>query len=56
MDPTLKPVYLFRGVAELGDLDGLADVFGGQDHPLGDVARQGRVLAQLSGDDLLGYF
>ena len=53
---TLKPVDLLRGVAELGHLDGLADVFGAQDHTLGDVAGQVRVLAQLAGDDLLRNF
>lgn len=37
--------HLFRGIAELGHLDGLADVFGAQNDPLGDGARQVRVLA-----------
>lgn len=32
------------------------DIFGAQDHSLGDVARQVRVLAQLAGDYLLGNF
>ena len=55
--PSLKPVHLLLAVAELGHLDGLAyGVFGAQDHPLGDVAGQVRVLAQLAGDDLPGHF
>ena len=41
---SLKPVHLFRGVAEFGHLDGLADVFRAQDHTLGGVASQVRVM------------
>ncbi len=56
LHPALKPVDLLRGVAKLGHLDGLADVFRAQDYFLGDIARQVRVLAQLAGDDLLSHF
>ena len=37
--------HFFRAVAKLGHPDGLADAFWPQDHPLGDVACQVRVLA-----------
>ena len=39
---TLKPVDLLRGVTEFGHLDGPANVFRAQDHPLGDVSHQVR--------------
>ena len=43
---TLKPVYLFVRIAKFGHLYGPAVVFGAQDHPLGDIARQIPVLAR----------
>ena len=54
--PTLKPVDLLRGIAQLGHSSRLADVFGAQDYAPGHVVGQVRVLAQLAGDDLLGHF
>ena len=37
-----EAIHLFPAVAELGQLDGLAHVFGAQGHPLGDVTCQVR--------------
>ena len=52
---TLEPVNLFRTITQFRDLDCLADISGALEHRLGNVAGQGRILAVLLCDNLLGY-